>query len=146
MTVDNQGFRLLNSWKEIASYLGRGVRTVQRWEKMGLPIRRVGHGQRAPVIADAREIDVWLEHAKTREFEQPQCESMLLARGELHQSIKQSRVLRGQMLALRESQYDSMQRLVQNIAALQRSCGVGSGLLPQLEIPIWVAKSLPPAA
>jgi len=23
---------LLNSWKEIAAYLNRGVRTVQRWE------------------------------------------------------------------------------------------------------------------
>jgi hypothetical protein len=29
----------LGSWKEIAAYLGRDVRTVQRWEKKeGLPV------------------------------------------------------------------------------------------------------------
>jgi hypothetical protein len=29
------------SWKEIAKYLGKGVRTAQRWEhEAGLPIRR----------------------------------------------------------------------------------------------------------
>src|SRR4051812_33630088 len=31
----------LQSWKEIAAYLKRGVRTVQRWERShGLPVRR----------------------------------------------------------------------------------------------------------
>ncbi len=31
---------VLNSWKEIACYLGRGVRTVQRYERdLGLPVR-----------------------------------------------------------------------------------------------------------
>ncbi len=34
---------LLNSWKEIAAYMGRGVRTVQRWERdLALPVRRLG--------------------------------------------------------------------------------------------------------
>jgi hypothetical protein len=29
----------LNGWKEIAAYVGKGVRTVQRWEKAhGLPV------------------------------------------------------------------------------------------------------------
>jgi hypothetical protein len=29
---------LLNSWKEIAAYLNRGIRTVQRWEaELGMP-------------------------------------------------------------------------------------------------------------
>ena len=32
----------LDSWKEIASYLRRGLRTAQRWERdAGLPVRRV---------------------------------------------------------------------------------------------------------
>jgi len=35
---------LLDSWKEIATYLGREVRTVQRWEKKeGLAVRRQIH-------------------------------------------------------------------------------------------------------
>lgn len=55
----------LNSWKEIASYMGRGVRTVQRWEELyGLPVRRVngrrsGRGNHSPVISTRSEIDAW---------------------------------------------------------------------------------------
>ncbi len=31
--------RRLNGWKEIAAHFGKGVRTVQRWEKaLGLPV------------------------------------------------------------------------------------------------------------
>jgi hypothetical protein len=55
---------LLNSWKEIAVYLGRGVRTVQRRERMGLPVCRFKEGL-SPVIADAHDIDVWLQSAQT---------------------------------------------------------------------------------
>ena len=34
----------LDSWKVIAAYLGRGVRTVQRWERdEGLPVHRLAH-------------------------------------------------------------------------------------------------------
>src|SRR5262245_39152755 len=37
----------LDSWKEIAGYLGRGVRTGQRWEREeGLPGHRNAHGDR----------------------------------------------------------------------------------------------------
>ena len=32
---------VLSSWKDIAKYMGKGVRTVQRWERhLGLPVRR----------------------------------------------------------------------------------------------------------
>jgi hypothetical protein len=48
----------LNGWKEIAGYLDRGVRTVQRWEKeFGLPVRRLGPGE--GVFALKHEIDAW---------------------------------------------------------------------------------------
>ena len=50
----------LNSWKEIASHLERGVRTVQRWEsELGLPIRRTGRGKRGAVYALVSELDLW---------------------------------------------------------------------------------------
>lgn len=53
---------LLNSWKEIATYLNRGVRTVQRWEvELGLPIRRPRGTNRSAVIAMRSEIDQWLK-------------------------------------------------------------------------------------
>jgi hypothetical protein len=52
----------LQSWKEIASELKRGVRTVQRWEReLGLPVRRVGTGPRAPVFAFKDELHSWLD-------------------------------------------------------------------------------------
>ena len=52
----------LNGWKEIAAYLGRSVRTVQRWEKdFGLPVRRFGISKPESVFAVPREIDTWLE-------------------------------------------------------------------------------------
>lgn len=53
---------LLNSWKEIATYLSRGVRTVQRWEHAArMPVHRVGRGPRAPVFALGKELERWLE-------------------------------------------------------------------------------------
>ena len=52
---------LLDSWKEIAAYLKRDVRTVQGWEKReGLPIHRHAHDQLATVYTYRSEIDTWL--------------------------------------------------------------------------------------
>ena len=52
---------ILNSWKEIAAYLERSVRTVQRWERdLRMPIHRIGKGKRAPVYASVRELKFWL--------------------------------------------------------------------------------------
>lgn len=54
--------RILNSWKEIAGYLNRGVRTVQRWEReLGLPVRRPRGKTRSAVIAIAAELDDWAD-------------------------------------------------------------------------------------
>lgn len=50
----------LDSWKEIASYLGRSVRTVQTWEKReGLPVHRHRHRRGGTVYAFPAEIDEW---------------------------------------------------------------------------------------
>ena len=55
---------VLNSWKEIAVYLGRGVRTVQRWEaNLGLPVHRPNGHIRSAVIAFRGELDEWLRKA-----------------------------------------------------------------------------------
>jgi Tol biopolymer transport system component len=52
----------LNSWKAIAAYLNRTVRTVQRWEREeGLPVRRHGHARSHSVFAYKAELDAWLE-------------------------------------------------------------------------------------
>ena len=52
----------LDSWKEIATYLGRGVRTVQRWEREeGLPVHRLAHEKRGNVYARREELAAWWE-------------------------------------------------------------------------------------
>jgi Tol biopolymer transport system component len=50
----------LESWKAIAAYLGRDVRTVIRWEKSeGLPVHRRRHHVRSSVFAYPGEIEEW---------------------------------------------------------------------------------------
>jgi TolB-like protein/Tfp pilus assembly protein PilF len=50
----------LETWKEIAAYLRRGVRTVRRWEKQeGLPIHRHLHKKLGTVYAHRSELDAW---------------------------------------------------------------------------------------
>ena len=57
--------RVLTSWKEIAQYLGKGVRTVQRWEReYGLPVRRLKSESHRAVLAIPEEIDGWV-HSQT---------------------------------------------------------------------------------
>jgi hypothetical protein len=58
--------KVLTGWKEISTYLRSGVRTAQRWELLGLPVRRIGVGAIRPVIAFAEELDVWQKEAPTR--------------------------------------------------------------------------------
>jgi septal ring factor EnvC (AmiA/AmiB activator) len=57
---------LLSGWKDIAHYLGRGVRTVQRYERdLGLPVRRpVGHPSGA-VVAMKSDLDSWVRSSST---------------------------------------------------------------------------------
>src|SRR5579883_1516708 len=56
----------LESWKEIAAYLGREVRTVQLWEKSeGLPIHRQQHARQGSVYAFKPELDAWRASRKT---------------------------------------------------------------------------------
>ena len=66
MQVNDQPFssrdsaERLDSWKEIAKYLHRDVRTVQRWERQEtLPVRRHVHRHGNTVYAWKGEIDEW---------------------------------------------------------------------------------------
>jgi tetratricopeptide (TPR) repeat protein len=53
---------VLDSWKEIAAYLGRTGKTCRNWEKeYGLPVHRLDGSPRAHVFAYADEVDRWKE-------------------------------------------------------------------------------------
>ena len=62
--AENGGAKMSNaltSWKEIAGYLGKGVRTVQRWEQeFGLPVRRLRNNSHRAILALPEEIDAWV--------------------------------------------------------------------------------------
>ena len=63
---------VLNSWKEIAVYLDRGIRTVQRWERdLDLPVHRIGKGKRSPVFAKTSELNFWLAAADSSHSRKP---------------------------------------------------------------------------
>lgn len=62
MPSTRDGGQILGSWKEIAAYLGKGVRTVQRWEQQfGLPVSRPKKAAKGLVIASPERLDEWLE-------------------------------------------------------------------------------------
>ncbi len=57
----------LDGWKEIASYFGRGVRTVQRWEtELALPVRRIGTGRGQVTYAFVEELERWRQSADAK--------------------------------------------------------------------------------
>ncbi|PYP91542.1 MAG: hypothetical protein DMG65_06770 [Candidatus Angelobacter sp. Gp1-AA117] len=113
MTAVNQ-HDLLNSWKEIAAYLNRGVRTVQRWEaELGLPVRRPRGMSRSAVIAMRSEIDAWLktcpvtEHAgsppakviQVVQRPSPPIGSLIIRSHELQHSVSRTREELGDSLS-----------------------------------------------
>jgi len=80
----------LTSWKEIAAYLGKGVRTVQRWEqRLGLPVRRPSPDSHI-IFALPSELDAWVHHHQTASHDHPA------------QTVAKNRERRGQQHALLE--------------------------------------------
>jgi hypothetical protein len=65
----NAGNReVFSGWKDIANYLGKAVRTVERYERtLKLPIRRPAGKYRGSVIAIRTELDLWVLSASMRE-------------------------------------------------------------------------------
>lgn len=52
---------VLTSWKDIARYMGKGVRTVQRWEQdFGLPVRRPCGSNKKAILARPCDLDAWV--------------------------------------------------------------------------------------
>jgi TolB-like protein/tetratricopeptide (TPR) repeat protein len=57
----------LESWGEIAAYLRREIRTVQRWERyQGLPVRRLQIGKLGTVYAYRSELDKWFRERQPK--------------------------------------------------------------------------------
>jgi len=107
---------VLNSWKEIANHVGRGVRTVQRWERdLGMPVRRPRAKSRSAVVAMTDEIDAWLRSAPKSEV-LPQCGPRVLETSRmilsLRQAVEQHVNLRDECYRLHSANQEALAELV----------------------------------
>src|SRR5262245_45923032 len=63
----------LNGWKEIAAYLGKSVRSVQRWEAtLGLPVHRIKTPDGQIVYSERSEIDDWRRRQEATPTPEPE--------------------------------------------------------------------------
>jgi hypothetical protein len=109
---------ILSGWKDIARHLGKGVRSVQRYEReLGLPIRRPSGKIRGSVIATKAELDAWVLASPIREvFQLPQSlvdNATPLA--EFRRHVTELRQLRNEAMELRASIGQSLQMLEKNL-------------------------------
>jgi hypothetical protein len=130
----------LSGWKEIAAYLGKGVRTVQRYEReCGLPVRRPARRAKGSVVATKGELDAWvsaspIDGAFQLKARRPAGEAPLA--DSFYRQIEQMGRLRDQMAALRSEVRASVRSLKSSVYLLQG----------ELNRRIWKATDFPPIA
>ena len=101
----NLSAETLNSWKEIAAYTNRGIRTLQRWEvDLKFPIHRPQG--KTGVIAFKSEIDLWFRTP----HKQQNKNSLHLRHFEMHRRLRNNTKIMETMTA----------RLVNCCAVLKR--------------------------
>jgi hypothetical protein len=122
---------ILNSWKEIAMYLGRSVRTVQRWcSELQLPIHKVRATPRSPVFAYKLELDGWMRQCAQRDGKDSRYVSRDGTKSSAGEKAKNSM---DKMSLLVSQQQDQLQRLAEQVSRLaqsQRSRRSKAGLMP----------------
>ena len=99
----------LSSWKEIAAYMGKGVRTVQRWEEQfGLPVRRP-NAKSHVIFAIPAELDAWIKSHQQHAGHHP---------AKTVESLRKRRQVHHQLFARLQTSYT---RLEQNEQTLGRN-------------------------
>jgi hypothetical protein len=121
---------VLTSWKEIARYMGKGVRTVQRWEQdFGLPVRRPQGSNKKAVLARPRDLDAWValrcasrtERAPADVSENRRgLDASLSALSSLNDKIETSRLLRNNNLALTQEVKAAVEELRSRVESFQQ--------------------------
>jgi len=119
---------VLNSWKEIATYLGRGVRTVQRYEReLQLPVRRVGGKAHSSVVALSQDLDTWLEHATLQKRDEllPRAANRVSVTAE---SVADFHELRLRCAQLRAEHTNALGTLIQSLSNIMREIKIDCGI------------------
>lgn len=115
---------VLTSWKEIALYMHKGVRTVQRWERdSGLPIRRARSSDKSSVLARPQDLDSWLA-LRADGFRNngggPAQPGLLELRSRLAADLQAARVLREDSVALRREFCTSLATLSERLTVMSK--------------------------
>jgi len=93
---------VLTCWKDIAQYVGKSVRTLQRWEReSGFPVRRTKSREKGGILAIPREIDSWVKSQQCTDRSE---QGTLLQ--SLHELRIENRELRSENRALRRQLED----------------------------------------
>jgi hypothetical protein len=117
---------VLNSWKQIAAYLGRGVRTVQRYEhEFSLPVRRLGGKSRRAVVALPGDLDVWLRSVPVCELRELPMRRAGAAANKASATIEDDAELRRRCETLRAANNQALSDLFLNLTALMEQIEVG---------------------
>lgn len=108
---------ILSGWKDIATYLNKGVRTVQRYERfMALPVRHPSGRSKGGVIATKAELDAWVAASplrKTYRLHHGQAGETSLGVGleQLRTQVTELRRLRQETASLRRELQEALQTL-----------------------------------
>ena len=104
--------QVVSGWKEIAAYLGKGVRTVQRYERiLGLPIRRPGGKMRGAVLATNLQETLQLSLSPRRTIDTKK------SLGELRKQLEELHRLRVETTELGRTVAHSLELLRTNLEA-----------------------------
>src|SRR5215469_18870364 len=117
VNMGNSQLEILSGWKQIAHHLGKGVRTVQRYEReLGLPIRRPAGKSGGSVIATAGELDAWVTASPIREqFELAHTAINTEMLEQLRRNVKEMSRLRKETQEVRHAVSESLALLRTNI-------------------------------
>ena len=115
---------VLSGWKEIANHLGKGIRTLQRYElELALPIRRLGGKPKGSVFATAEELDAWVSTSLIRAGSQISKQIVAFecgsAASDIQEALRKMRRLREEMRASRASLRSTVQMLSRQVQALK---------------------------
>ena len=118
---ENNQNEILSGWKEIAGYLGRGVRTVQRYEhQLGLPTRRISGHRRGPVLATKSDLDSWVNSRPIVQSSDTQQTAQVNLGSALENSLRERSRLHSEMMTLREELKENIREIRQDILRLRK--------------------------
>lgn len=107
----------LDSWKGIAHYLNRNVRTVQRWEMLeAMPVHRHCHDTGHSVYAYKQEIDAWRSNRSQEKWETLQVSAIRRTPLESLAQEEQSALIRS-LVVLVEHLHDKVTRSTAGLPA-----------------------------